>query len=150
MKAACTVWVGAKDPKGSDLSAFMLEINEIKDLKFRQIVAGACDVLGLDRTVIEYWKEHLEDWSIYIFADIEEERHLKRREKIVLVISIMCFILYTTVMLINDIRYVYGILFTVLFGILSIIDIERDTFWSAVMPIPYIVVATMCFKSILE
>lgn len=52
-------------------------------------------------------------------------------------------------MLINDIRYVYGILLTILFGILSIIDIKHDTFWSAVMPIPYIIVATMCFKSIL-
>lgn len=134
----------------SDEFRLMLNINEMKDFKFRQIVAGACDVVGLDRTVIEYWKEHSEDWSIYIFADIEEERHLKIREKIVLVISIMCFILYTTVMLINNIRYVYGILFTILFGILSIIDIERDMFWSAVMPIPYIIVATMCFRSILE
>ena len=25
MKAACTVWAGAKDPKGSDLSAFLLK-----------------------------------------------------------------------------------------------------------------------------
>ncbi|MEY8330884.1 hypothetical protein AALB81_16445 [Lachnospiraceae bacterium 48-33] len=128
----------------------LLKINEIKDSRFRQIVAGACDVVGLDRTVIEYWKEHPEDGGIYFFSDMEKERRLKRKEKIVLAISIICFILYTTVMLINDIRYVYGILLTIFLGILSVIDIRRDTFWSAVMPIPYIIVATMCFKSILE
>ncbi len=127
----------------------MLDISGIKDSRFRQIVAGACDVVGLDKTVIEYWKEHPEDGCIYFFSDIEKERHLKRKEKIVLAISIICFMLYTTVMLINDIRYVYGILLTIFFGILSVIDIKRDTFWSAVMPIPYIIVATMCFKSIL-
>lgn len=31
----------------------MLDISGIKDSRFRQIVAGACDVVGLDKTVIE-------------------------------------------------------------------------------------------------
>lgn len=50
MKAACTVWAGAKDPKGSDLSAF-IEKGEIilqeQDLESYALLKGVDETVDL-------------------------------------------------------------------------------------------------------
>jgi len=123
----------------------MLDINKIKDSRFRQIVAGACDVVGLDKTTIEYWKEHPEETGIYFFSDMEKERRLKRKEKIIFFCTLIFYIIINIHMSVKDIRYLLGIIGSIILYFISMSKLPFHTFWNDMIPIPFLVAMCLCY-----